>query len=215
MLVCQPAILLDQRDPGPSTTQYQPIPDGECSMDSTASVCSARAQQEELGLLDLAQIAPVLDFRAPNAPSNADLDLCRDFLAASLPPPREALDALTQIVSSFFLSLPNQRGRFCEALLALPGLDLLADALRLESAVLDAFTTYCSVLPVQNFLSIDVTALASLFPVQDVVGSLMLQRPAAFDMRMLILDRTSTLFLLVIHMVTSLVFVFCINSISP
>lgn len=174
-------------------------------MDSAAS----SHHQQEMGLLELSNLAPLLDARpassapshAINAPTQADLELCHYFLASSSPPTREALDALAQIVGNFFSSLPNQRGRFCQALLALPMLDTLAGVLRLESAVLHAIAAHGGQPPAPTFLSIDINGLASWLPTRDVVGTLMLQRPAAFDFRVLLLDRVSTLFLLVIHMV--------------
>lgn len=172
-------------------------------MDSTSS-SSTHQQPGELGLLDLAQIAPILDVRPDDAPPHADIDLCRDFLASASSPTGETLDAITRVVGAFFSSLPNQRGRFCEALLLLPALDVIVDALRLESAVLHAVASFCGLPPVHNFLALDVAALATRFPVQVAVGSLMLKRQAAFEAKVLLLDRTSTLFLLVVHMVPPL-----------
>ena len=108
-----------------------------------STTSSSAHQHQDIGLPDLAQIAPVVDVQSANATSHSDLDLCCDFLASSSSPPRETLDSIAQVASAFFSSLPNQRGRFCEALLFLPALDVIADALRLESVVLQAVNSYC------------------------------------------------------------------------
>ena len=167
------------------------------------STSQAQHDQGELGLLDLARIADVIDPapRPTDVLSHSDLELCRSFLSSDLPLPASSLDDVATVVRTFFSSLPNEHGRYALGLMWLPQWETLSNTLCLEHMVLDALNSSYGMPPVPNVAALDVSLLPADFSMREAIGSLMAQRLGAFQFRVQLVDRTSMLYLLVVHMV--------------
>jgi hypothetical protein len=171
--------------------------------------CQQRSIEHDDDMLHLPDIAPVFD-SPQSALTHGDYELCKNFLSSDTSHSASTLDELVAIVDTYYSSLFMDLGRYARGLIPLPQLELLGGALQLESVILSVISAHCGTPVVANVTSLDITALYALFPVQHDVGALLLRRKDAFTFRVQLLDRTSLLYLLVVHMVS-----LCVSLVIP